>query len=82
MGKETKLSVGSLTALDHLKDGAKTAQDIKARGFAVNPAHLTALVNHGMATAEKVQLVCECCGAKRKVNAYKVTEKGQTYVQA
>ena len=81
MAKETKLSVGAISALEKLREGASTAQEIKAKGFAVNPAHLTALVNRGLATATKITLVCECCGAKRKVNSYELTEQGKVYSQ-
>ena len=82
MAKENKLSVGAMTALSHVKGGASTAQEIKANGFDVNPAHLTALVNRGLVTAEKIQLVCACCGAKRVVNSYTITDEGKEFTQA
>jgi len=77
--KITKLSEGALKALEMLKEGAKTAADIKIRGFAVNSAHLTVLVKRGYATSEDSTIECEFCGSKRKVKAYTLTEKGLSF---
>ena len=82
MSKELKLSKGALSALSALRNFGEpaTAHALKAKGLkGLNPAHLTALVNGGLATAVKVKLVCGGCGAKRMVNEYTLTELGQTY---
>ena len=75
-----KLSKGSMRALEMLRDGNLTVADMKVKGFdGVNSAHLMALTNRELATATKVKLVCECCGSKRTVNEYSLTEKGREY---
>lgn len=76
-----KLSKGSMTALEMLRKGHTTATEMKSEGFQVNSAHLTALLKKNLATAKQVNLVCECCGHKRKVNQYTLTEKGEKYTQ-
>ena len=80
MSKVAKLSEKALRALEMLKDGDMTAQDMKAKGFEdLNSAHLTALVSRELATATKVKLVCGNCGSKRVVNRYALTQKGKDY---
>ena len=74
--KITKLSEGAVRALGMLQEGAKTAADIKIRGFAVNSAHLTVLVSRGYATSADSVIECEYCGSKRKVKEYTLTDKG------
>ena len=75
-----KLSKGSMRALEMLRGGDLTVADMKVKGFDnVNSAHLTALTNRELAVATKVKLVCKCCGAKRVVNQYALTEKGREY---
>ena len=79
MGKDTKLSKGALRALDMLKDGTATVADLKAGGFkGINSAHLTALVNKGLVTAEQVVVEVPTV-VKRKVNAYTVTDAGKEF---
>lgn len=82
--KELKLSADTVKALRFVRDletddmVGVTAATIKAKGFeGLNASHLTSLMKHELVTAVKVNLVCNCCGAKRKVNAYKTTEKGR-----
>jgi len=79
MAKVNKLSVGAIKALEMVKGGCKTAQDMKVKGFDVNSAHLTVLVNREYCTSKDVFLVCGCCGHKRKVKAYEITQKGQDF---
>ncbi len=76
-----KLSKGSIRALEMLREGHDFAFKMKDNGFNVNGSHLGALVRNELATATDVQLVCECCGAKRKVKRYALTEKGKTFSQ-
>lgn len=81
--KNSKLSAGSKRALEMLHDEDMTVADMKVKGFEkVNSAHLTALVNRDLVMAGKVRLVCECCGSKRTVNEYSLTEKGREYKEA
>lgn len=77
--KITPLSEGAKQALEMLKEGCRTAAEIKAKGFAVNSAHLTVLVKRGYATSEDTVIECEHCGSKRKAKAYTLTEKGKAY---
>ena len=79
MAKISKLSDGAKRALEMVKDGCKTANEMKAKGFDVNSAHLTVLVNRGLVTSKDVFLVCETCGHKRKVKSYEITEKGTNF---
>jgi len=76
MAKVKELSVGAKLALKMVKEGCKTANEIKSKGVDVNSAHLTVLVNREYCTSKDVFLVCECCGHKRKVKSYELTEKG------
>lgn len=87
MSKElAKLSANALRALAMVKDlegdttHGVTAAQMKSEGFEdLNPAHLTALVKRDYVVATEVKLVCNCCGAKRKVNAYKTTALGREF---
>ena len=72
-----KLSKGTFQALEMLSQGHDTAKAMKDNGFEVNGAQLGALTRDGFATSEKITLECECCGHKRKVSRYKLTEKGR-----
>jgi peroxiredoxin len=74
--KLPKLSEGSLKALDFIKKGITTAQEMKDKGFNVNSAHLTALVNRGLINALQVEKEFQVV-VKRKVNDYSLTEKGK-----
>lgn len=73
------LSGMSLKALEVLSGGDATANEIKEKGLEnLNSAHLTALVNRGLIEAEKVTVEVPTI-VKRKVNKYRLTEKGATY---
>lgn len=74
-----KLSKGSVRALEMLKEGHDMAFKMKEHGFGVNGSHLASLVRNELAVATDVQLECSCCGAKRKVKRYTLTEKGQAF---
>jgi hypothetical protein len=76
---KSKLSQGALDCLALVRDGFKTVADMKEDGHAVNSAYLTALVNRELVSAKQVTLECACCGHKRKVNSYELTEKGVNY---
>jgi len=78
MANQKSLSPKSLEALQILK-GAESPMimsDISVEGL--NSANLTALVNRGFVVAEQVVVEVPTI-VKRKVNAYSLTEKGQTY---
>ena len=75
----SKLSQGSVKALEMLRNGHDMAYKMKEQGFNVNGSHLGALVRAELANAVDVQLVCGACGAKRKVKRYALTEKGKTF---
>lgn len=72
------LSPKSLEVLEVLKglDQAVTMNDLNLDGL--NSAHLTALVNRGLVVADKV-VVEVATVAKRKVNAYTLTDKGMAF---
>jgi len=73
---KTKLSQVAIQALQELKSGSYTAQQLKELGLdTLNSAHLTALVNRGLATTDKVEVEVPTV-VKRKVNIYTITEKG------
>lgn len=79
MANQKVLSPKSLQALKILKEGTFTMSDLVEKGLdGLNSAHLTALVNRGLITAEKVVVEVPTV-VKRKVNAYTLTEKGQAH---
>jgi hypothetical protein len=79
--KIVKLSDGAMKALTMLKTGSATANDLKSNGFDdLNSAHLTALVNRGLATTEDVEVEVEVI-VKRKVKKYTLTDKGMNHKQ-
>jgi hypothetical protein len=74
--KIMKLSEGSMKALKMLKSGSATANELKGQGFEdLNSAHLTALVNRGLAIAEDIEQDVQVV-VKRKVKKYTLTDKG------
>lgn len=75
MAKVKELSVNAKGALAYLKETGKpmTLKEMKETLEGLNPAHLTALVNRGLVTAEKVE-VEEVVVVKRKVNLYTLVE--------
>jgi len=79
MATKSKLSEGAQNCLNALREGMKTAKEMKESGMEVNSAHLTVLVSRGLATATKETFECVCCGAKRKANSYEITQKGVDY---
>ena len=72
------LSPKSLEVLEILKGSnqAVTMSDLNLDGL--NSAHLTALVNRGLVTADKVVVEVPTV-VKRKVNAYTLTDKGMAF---
>jgi DNA-binding HxlR family transcriptional regulator len=73
------ISTKSLEALKELKEGTFTMSELVERGVdELNSAHLTALVNRGLAEAVKIERDVVTT-VKRKVNAYTLTEKGRSY---
>lgn len=76
--KLPKLSDGSLKALEMIKKGVSTAQEMKDKGFEVNSSHLTALVNRGLVVANTVEKEMQVV-VKRKVNEYALSDKGKTF---
>jgi len=79
MANQKVLSPKSLQALQILREGTFTMSDLVEKGVeSLNSAHLTALVNRGLITAEKVVIEVPTI-VKRKVNAYSLTEKGQEF---
>lgn len=78
MANSKVLSPKSLEVLEVLKglDQAVTMNDLNLDGL--NSAHLTALVNRGLIVADKV-VVEVATVAKRKVNAYTLTDKGMAF---
>lgn len=78
MANQKVLSPKSLEVLEVLKglDQAVTMNDLNLDGL--NSAHLTALVNRGLVVAEKVVVEVPTI-AKRKVNAYTLTDKGMAF---
>ena len=78
MANQKVLSPKSLEVLQVLKglESPMTMGDLQVENL--NSAHLTALVNRGLVVAEKVVVEVPTI-AKRKVNAYTLTEKGQNY---
>jgi hypothetical protein len=79
---KTKLSALSLKALEMLKDKSMTASDLKDLGLnELNSAHLTALTNRGLISADKVEVEVATV-VKRKVNKYTVTDKGMNFTDS
>jgi hypothetical protein len=79
---KTKLSAVSLQALEVLKGKSLTASDLKDLGLnELNSAHLTALANRGLITADKVEVEVQTV-VKRKVNKYTVTDKGMSFTES
>ena len=78
MANQKVLSPKSLEVLQVLKgvESPMTMNELQVENL--NSAHLTALVNRGLVVAEKVVVEVPTI-AKRKVNAYTLTEKGQNY---
>jgi hypothetical protein len=76
--KLPKLSDGSLKALEMIKKGVGTAQEMKDKGLEVNSSHLTALVNRGLVVANPVEKEIQVV-VKRKVNEYSLTDKGNAF---
>jgi hypothetical protein len=76
--KLPKLSDGSLKALEMIKKGVSTAQEMKDKGFEVNSSHLTALVNRGLVVANTVEKEMQVV-VKRKVNEYTLSDKGKSF---
>lgn len=73
------LSTMSLKVLQSLADSEATVAELKEAGLeGLNSAHLTALVNRGFVEAEKVTVEVPTI-VKRKVNRYRVTDKGAQY---
>lgn len=72
------LSSMSLKALEILQGGEYTANEMKEDGGleSLNSAHLTALVNRGLITSEKITVEVPTV-VKRKVNRYRITDKGR-----
>lgn len=72
------LSPKSLEVLEILKGSnqAITMSELNLDGL--NSAHLTALVNRGLITADKVVVEVPTV-VKRKVNAYTLTDKGMAF---
>lgn len=80
MAKVNKLSEGASKVLEALKEvGTATAMELKEKGLdKLNSAHLTALVNRGLAVSKDVQVEVVTV-VKRKVKAYTITEKGKEF---
>jgi predicted ArsR family transcriptional regulator len=79
MANQKPLSSMSLKALQILSEGEFTANELKAEGLeGLNSAHLTALVNRGFIESEKVVVEVPTV-VKRKVNKYRLTEKGANF---
>ena len=79
---KTKLSALSLEALRLLKDASMTASDLKDLGLNdINSAHLTALTNRGLISADKVEVEVPTV-VKRKVNRYTITDKGMNFTES
>lgn len=79
MANQKVLSQMSLQALELLAKGGATANELKDLGLQdLNSAHLTALVNRGLVEAEKVVVEVPTV-VKRKVNKYRLTEKGSQF---
>ncbi len=79
---KTKLSALSLQALEMLKGKSMTASELKDLGLNdVNSAHLTALANRGLISADKVEVEVQTI-VKRKVNKYTVTDKGVNFTES
>lgn len=73
------LSTMSLKVLQSLADSEATVAELKETGLeGLNSAHLTALVNRGFVEAEKVTVEVPTI-VKRKVNRYRLTDKGAQY---
>lgn len=82
MAKSKGLSAISMQALEYLQEAKfATIQEMKQFNHfeGLNSAHLTALRNRELVESETVKLVCDCCGASRKVLKYTITEKGMEY---
>lgn len=78
MANQKVLSVKSLEVLEILKSG-KAGVTMSELGLdGLNSAHLTALVNRGLVSAEKVVVEVPTV-VKRKVNAYTLTDKGHEF---
>ena len=80
MNKTVKLSAGAVDALKALATvKTATAKDLKDAGLeGLNSAHLTALVNRGLAESHDVEVEVVTV-VKRKVKAYTVTDAGLAY---
>jgi hypothetical protein len=79
---KTKLSALSLQALEMLKGKSMTASELKDLGLNdINSAHLTALANRGLISADKVEVEVQTI-VKRKVNKYTVTDKGVNFTES
>lgn len=80
MNKTVKLSAGAVDALKALATvKTATAKDLKDAGLeGLNSAHLSALVNRGLAESRDVEVEVVTV-VKRKVKAYTITEKGKTF---
>jgi DNA-binding PadR family transcriptional regulator len=79
MANQKSLSSMSLKALEFLQEGEFTANELKDKGLEnLNSAHLTALVNRGLIESEKVVVEVPTI-VKRKVNQYRLTEKGANF---
>lgn len=79
MANQKVLSQKSVEALQILKEGTFTMNELANRGVeGLNSAHLTALVNRGLVETNQVVVEVPTI-AKRKVNAYSLTDKGLTF---
>jgi len=79
---KNKLSALSLQALEMLKGKSMTASELKDLGLNdINSAHLTALANRGLISADKVEVEVQTI-VKRKVNKYTVTDKGVNFTES
>jgi hypothetical protein len=79
MANQKSLSLKSLEALQILKEGTFTMNELVERGLDnLNSANLTALVNRGLITSEQIVVEVPTV-VKRKVNAYTLTDKGKAF---
>jgi predicted transcriptional regulator len=79
MANQKSLSPKSLEALQILKEGTFTMNELVERGLDnLNSANLTALVNRGLISSEQVVVEVPTV-VKRKVNAYTLTDKGKAF---
>lgn len=69
-----------LEVLRTIKSG--TMAEISANGAeGIVSGNFTALRVRGLVSTEKMPLVCECCGNKKEVTVYTITEAGEAYVE-